>query len=201
MYAVRGSTAATRGCIAQRSHSVPAMLTSRWRGGKMSQDHSNSTSTGPSTLPVVAIGASAGGLEQIRVLLADMPADTGAAFVVLQHLDPSRSSQLAELLERSTEVPVVEIEDGMTLDADRVHVIPPGHDVTIEDGHLRLTRSKGRETAPRVIDAFFRELASVWQHNAVGIILSGTGSDGTLGLKAIRAAGGLIPGQHPDTAG
>src|SRR5699024_7531030 len=124
----------------------------------------------------------------------------GAAFVLLQHLDPSRSSQLAELLERSTEVPVVEIEDGMTLDADRVHVIPPGHDVTIEDGHLRLTRSKGRETAPRVIDAFFRELASVWQHNAVGIILSGTGSDGTLGLKAIRAAGGLILVQNPDTA-
>ncbi len=150
--------------------------------------------------PVVAIGASAGGLEQIKLLLRDMPPDTGAAFVVLQHLAPHHKSQLAELLDHSSALPVVEIEDRMALEADRVHVIPAGYSLGIKDNRLHLSPAQGHEEAPRLIDDFFRELADARGSRTVGIILSGTGSDGTLGLKAIRAGGGLTLVQNPDTA-
>ncbi len=152
------------------------------------------------SIPVVAIGASAGGLEQITLLLREMPLDTGAAFVVIQHLDPNHESQLTDLIGSASQLPVVAIEDRMPLIADRVHVIPPGHSLSIDNGVLRIEPAKAREAAPTLIDRFFRDLASVRGQRAVGIVLSGTGSDGARGLKAIRTAGGLAIAQSPDTA-
>ncbi|AWN16616.1 chemotaxis protein CheB [Salinisphaera sp. LB1] len=157
--------------------------------------------TGTNThVPVVAIGASAGGLEQVSALLAHMPAETGAAFVVVQHLAPSHVSQLPELLARATTLPVVTIEDNMALQADRVYVMPAGHDLGIEDDLLKLHRSVSHETVPTVIDRFFRKLAEARGSEAIGIILSGSGSDGALGIKAIKASGGLTMAQNPDNA-
>src|SRR5699024_3158326 len=153
------------------------------------------------TVPVVAIGASAGGLEQIKVLLRHMPTDTGAAFVVIQHLDPNRESHLAEPLGKAGALPAITIEDRMPAQADRLHILPPGHRLGIDDhGMLRLTARQAREAKPTLIDHFFRELATALGRRAVGIVLSGNGSDGTLGLKAIRSAGGLAIAQHPDNA-
>lgn len=153
------------------------------------------------TVPVIAIGASAGGLEQIKLLLKHMPADTGAAFVVIQHLDPNHESHLAELLAKAGDLPAVTIEDRMPAQADRVHILPPGHRLGIDDrGVLRLTARSGREATPTLIDHFFRELAAALGRRAVGIVLSGNGNDGALGLKAIRSADGLAIAQHPDNA-
>src|SRR5699024_10155376 len=147
-------------------------------------------------------GASAGGLEQIKLLLKDMPTDTGAAFVVIQHLDPHHETHLGELLARAgVELPAVTIDDHMALAANQVHVLPAGQRLGMDDdGRLRLTAGTARETKPTLIDHFFRDLASVRGRRAVGIVLSGSGSDGALGLKAIRGAGGLAMAQHPDDA-
>lgn len=150
-------------------------------------------------LPVVAIGASAGGLKQIAALLGALPEQTGAAFVVLQHLSSERVSQLPELLARSTSLPVVTIEHGMTLAADRVHVLPENSALGIDGDRLQLL-PKNEDPSPTVIDRFLRALADARGASAVGIILSGSGHDGALGLKAIKQAGGLTLVQDPDEA-
>ncbi|MDN5938272.1 MAG: PAS domain-containing protein [Salinisphaera sp.] len=152
-------------------------------------------------IPVVAIGASAGGLEQIKLLLKNMPTDTGAAFVVIQHLDPQHQSHLTELLAQAGELPAVTVEDGMPAQANHVHILPPGYRLGIDgNGVFYLTTSQGREARPTLIDSFLRDLAAARGRRAVGIVLSGSGSDGALGLKAIRSAGGLAMAQHPDHA-
>src|SRR5690625_735545 len=157
--------------------------------------------TPKSTVPIVAIGASAGGLEQIKLLLSQMPLDTGAAFVVVQHLDPHHESHLTELLDQTSDLPGITIEDQMSVQADRIHTLPPGYRLGIDsDGVFHLTASHSRETTPTLIDFFFRELAAELGPRAIGIILSGSGSDGALGLKAIRGSGGLAMAQNPDDA-
>lgn len=164
-------------------------------------DTPNGAETSAPTIPVVAIGASAGGLEQIKLLLKRMPTDTGAAFVVIQHLDPNHQSQLTELLEQVCTLPTVTIEDQMALVADRVHILPAGYRLGMDDtGVLRLNARQEREAQPTLIDGFFRDLATARGRRAVGVVLSGTGSDGALGLKAIRSGGGLAIAQHPDSA-
>lgn len=151
--------------------------------------------------PVVAIGASAGGLSQIRQLLTEMPADTGAAFVVIQHLPPDYRSQLAELLAPDCPLPAITIEDGMQVQADRIHVLPSGYQLGIDDqGRLQLTDDRQHNASPTVIDRFFRDLAMTRGRRAIGIVLSGNGNDGALGLKAIRSEGGLAIAQNPDSA-
>jgi two-component system CheB/CheR fusion protein len=139
---------------------------------------------------VVGFGASAGGLEAFTEVLTHLPAKTGMALVLVQHLDPKHASVLTSLLARSTSMPVLEIRDGMPVEPNHVYVIPPNANLSISGGHLQLTpRAGSGHQMP--IDQFFRSLAEAEGSKAIGVILSGTASDGTLGLKAIKAEGGI----------
>lgn len=140
---------------------------------------------------IVAIGASAGGLKAVSSLLVEIPANTGMAFVVIQHLDPTHESQLTALLARTSPLPVQDAIDGVTLLPNTVYVITPNTAVGIADGILRIT-PRGSGPGPHLtIDACLRSLAADRNGSAIGVILSGTGTDGTLGLAAIKAAGGI----------
>jgi two-component system CheB/CheR fusion protein len=150
--------------------------------------------------PVAGIGASAGGLDAFRKFFAAMPPDSGIAFVLVPHLDPARESLLAELLARHTALPVVEAQDGTPVEANRVYVLPPNKYMTIRGGALRLTGPVERHAAQTSIDLFLRSLADDQQERSICIILSGTGSHGALGLKAVKAAGGMAVVQDPATA-
>jgi two-component system CheB/CheR fusion protein len=149
--------------------------------------------------PVVAIGASAGGLEAFTDLLRRLPpaADPGMAFVFIQHLSPDHDSMLAQLLSRETTMPVTQVVDGTVLAPNQVYVIPPNAAMTISGDGLVL---RPRETAATVIDAFLRSLAESRQGAAIGVILSGTGSDGALGVQAIAEEGGVVFAQDPASA-
>jgi len=141
--------------------------------------------------PVVGIGASAGGLEAFTQLLQAMPADTGMAFVLVQHLAPTRASMLSEILARATAMPVLEVHDALAVAANHVYVIPPGQDMIISRGVLQLFPRNAGAGQHRPIDSFFTSLAADQGHQAIGVVLSGTASDGTLGLEEIKAAGGI----------
>ncbi len=147
----------------------------------------------PSSLtsfPVVGVGASAGGLEAFTQLLKALPADTGMAFVLVQHLAPSHPSALAEILSRATKMPVLEVRDEPTVEPNHVYVIPPDRSMIIVGGVLQLLPREGRG-AHHPVDQFFRTLATEQRHRAIGVVLSGTGTDGTIGLKDIKAEGGI----------
>jgi two-component system, chemotaxis family, CheB/CheR fusion protein len=141
--------------------------------------------------PVVGIGASAGGLDPLAQLLRALPVDTGMAFVLIQHLDPSHASMLAEILSRATVMPVTEVSDQMPVRPNHVYVIPPGVTMGIERGTLRLTPRREVQGQHRPIDHFLRALAQDRGHRAIGVILSGSATDGTLGLEAIKAESGI----------
>lgn len=140
--------------------------------------------------PVVGVGASAGGLEAFTQLLSALPADTGMAYVLVQHLAPTHASALAEILSRATEMPVMEVHDEPTVQPNQVYVIPPGRNIVIARGALQLLPREGRGQV-RAVDQFFRSLAEDSRHRAIGVVLSGTATDGTLGLEAIKAEGGI----------
>ena len=150
--------------------------------------------------PVVAIGASAGGLEAFTQLIRTLPNDTGMSFVLIQHLDPTHHSILAELLAKAASMPVVEAKNGVELEPNRVYVIPPNVQMGILQGHLQLTPRKEDHGVHLPIDFFMRSLAEERKSKAVGVILSGTGSDGTLGLAAIKAEGGITFAQASKSA-
>ncbi len=150
--------------------------------------------------PVAGIGASAGGLDAFKKLLASMPPDSGIAFVLVPHLDPAHESLMVELLARHTTMPVVEVTDDMPVVANHVYIIPPNKYMTIHGGVLRLTGPVERRTSQTAIDLFLRSLAEDQQERSICIILSGTGSHGTLGLKDVKAAGGMAMVQDPATA-
>ncbi|MEM0984152.1 MAG: chemotaxis protein CheB [Planctomycetota bacterium] len=140
---------------------------------------------------VIAIGASAGGLEPLQAFFKALPDDTGHAYVVIQHLSPDYPSLMDELLSRHTQMPVRRVEDGMLIEADTVYVIPPKTHMHIEDGHLRLTeQSRKRDTPPMPIDVFFESLAEQYGERGSAVVLSGTGSDGSRGIPKVREAGG-----------
>ena len=147
--------------------------------------------------PIVGIGASAGGLDPIRKLLENLPVDTGMAFIVIQHLAAGQESMLPEILSRSTKMMVQQVEDGVQVEQNHVYVISPGKTMTLKNGQLRLV-PKGLTLKP--INDFMISLASEKKTLAIGIVLSGTGNDGTEGLKAIRAEGGITFAQDPETA-
>ncbi|HEX9302399.1 MAG TPA: chemotaxis protein CheB [Casimicrobiaceae bacterium] len=150
--------------------------------------------------PVVAIGASAGGLEAISQLLQAVPGDTGMAFVFVQHLDPTRESKLESILARTTPMPVHEAAHGMAVEPNSIYVIPRNTTMTIKEGVLQL-RPRGDAPGPHLpVDSFLRSLAEDRQSAAIGVILSGTGSDGTLGLEDIKAAGGITLAQGEESA-
>lgn len=151
-------------------------------------------------VPVAGIGASAGGLEVFKRLLGDLPGDTGFAIVFVQHLDPNHRSMLAEILARATAMPVSEAAGGMALEADHVYVIPANVDLTIASGALKLTPRTQSPGSHMPIDRFLRSLAEACGSSAIGVILSGTGSDGSAGVEAIKAAGGVTFAQDPVTA-
>src|ERR1051326_4992659 len=151
-------------------------------------------------LSVVGVGASAGGLEAFEQLLRALPSDTGMAFCLVQHLAPRHESILSELLGKATNMPVVEVTQGMRVQANHVYVIPPNADMSIADGELHLTPMSPDRALRMPIDSFFRSLAETYQSRAVGVILSGTASDGTLGLQAIKAMGGVTFAQDDESA-
>jgi len=149
---------------------------------------------------VVGIGASAGGLEAFELLLTAIPEDTGMAFVLIQHLAPKHESILSELLSKATRMPVVEVSEGTAVEPNRVYVIPPNADMSITDGVLHLSPLSIDRSRRMPIDMFFRSLAEDQQGRAIGIVLSGTASDGTLGIQAIKAAGGVTFAQDDASA-
>lgn len=151
------------------------------------------------SFPIVGIGASAGGLEAFTQLLGHLPRKSGMAFVLVQHLAPRHESALTELLSRATQIPVTEVKDGMAVEPDRVYVIPPNVNMGILNGHLHLmARTPSQHHLP--IDFFLRSLAEERGNKAIGVILSGTASDGTMGMKAIKAEGGITFAQDSASA-
>jgi two-component system, chemotaxis family, CheB/CheR fusion protein len=149
---------------------------------------------------VVGMGASAGGLDAFKKFLAAMPSDSGLAFVLVPHLDPTHESLMVTLLAKHTAMPVAEALEGVLVEADHVYVLPPNKYMTISEGVLHLTGPVERRGLQTSIDFFLRSLADDQQERAICVILSGTGSHGTLGLKAVKAAGGMALVQDPATA-
>jgi two-component system CheB/CheR fusion protein len=154
----------------------------------------------PGSFPIVGIGASAGGLEAFRRLLGALPTDTGMAYVLVQHLDPRHQSILAELLSEATPMEVSEVKGDVRVEPNRVYVIPPSKDMVLASGMLKLVPRSSKGAAHMPIDSFLKTLAGVQGSQAVGVILSGMGSDGTVGLQAIEAEGGIAFAQEPASA-
>jgi two-component system CheB/CheR fusion protein len=151
--------------------------------------------------PIVGIGASAGGLEAFTQLLQALPSNTGMAFVLIQHLDPTHTSLLAEALSKATQMPVRQAEDGERVEANHVYVIAPNTELGILRGRLTLLpRHSEARKLHLPVDFFFRALAADCGSQAIGVILSGTASDGTEGLKAIKAENGITLAQDPRSA-
>jgi two-component system CheB/CheR fusion protein len=152
------------------------------------------------TMRVVGVGASAGGLEALEQFFAHMPPDTGLAFVVVQHLAPDFKSLMDELLRRHTSMPIHVAGNGQALAPNTLFLIPPRADMIVSGGHLMLSERDTSKGLNLPIDLFFRSLATEFGARAVGIVLSGTGSDGSRGVVAIREAGGTVLCQSPETA-
>jgi len=161
---------------------------------------SNETVPESAPFPIVGVGASAGGLGALQQFLSHVPPASGLAIVIVQHLDPDREGMLVELLQRHSAVPVVQASDQMVVQPDHVYVIPPGRDLSILNGTLQLMEPPEPRGLRLPIDTFFKSLAQDRQQRAIGVILSGMGSDGTLGLRAIRQAAGACFVQTPATA-
>ena len=149
---------------------------------------------------IVGIGASAGGLEALETFLTHLSADSGMAFVLVQHLDPSHPSLMPELLARHTQMPVHAAQDGMPVEPNCLYIMPPNVTLTIERGVLQVRSPIEHATVRTHIDTFLRSLAEDQGDHAIGVILSGAGSDGTLGLKAIKEHGGITVVQSPSSA-
>jgi two-component system CheB/CheR fusion protein len=152
------------------------------------------------SFPIVGIGASAGGLEAVSELIAELPAATGMAFLLVQHLDPRHQSFLTEILAKKAAVAVETAADGTTMKPDHLYVIPPNATMTIADGVLRLRPRESGERPHMPVNILFRSLAEQHSHRAVALVLSGTNSDGAQGLEEIKAAGGITMAQEPASA-
>jgi two-component system CheB/CheR fusion protein len=152
------------------------------------------------SFPVVGIGASAGGLEALSLLLGALPGNAGMAYIVVQHLAANHDSMLPELLGGATNLPVVQVTEGIKIVPDKVFVIPPNTQMGILDGMLHLLPRPGDKTQHMPIDFFLRSLADYAKSRAIGVILSGTASDGSLGLREIKGVGGIAMVQEPKSA-
>ena len=151
-------------------------------------------------LGIVGIGASAGGLEALELFLRNVPERSGLAFVVVQHLDPTHQDMLVELLQRVTSMPVLQAADGLRVARDHVYVLPPNKDLSLLRGTLHLLPPVAPRGLRLPIDFFFRSLAADARWRGLGVLLSGMGSDGTLGLRAIKEQGGAVFVQSPESA-
>lgn len=150
--------------------------------------------------PVVGIGASAGGLKALMTFFEHMPSDCGMAFVVIMHLSPKHESSADKILQNVTRMPVLQVNQPVPIERNTIYVIPPAMDLLMNDGYLRLqkpTRERGAQVA---IDLFFRALADVHHTHAIGIVLSGSGADGSVGLARIKEQGGVTLAQTPEDA-
>ena len=155
----------------------------------------------PEPFPIVGLGASAGGLDALRAFFTEVPADSGMAYVVVVHLSPKQPSMMAELLQKVTSIPVSAITDGHLIEPDHIYVVPPDNDVAVGQGRLLLLDGRADQHSRLPIDRFLRSLAQDQGPEAVAVILSGTGTDGTLGVKEIKARDGLVIAQSEDSAG
>ncbi len=163
-------------------------------------DSANLDENDGGAFPIVGIGMSAGGLEVATAFLKAMPADSGMGFVIVQHLEPTRKSLLAELLGKHTTMPVIEIEDGMAVEPDHVYVIVPAQTLLIEGGILRLIEPAEARGLRHPIDHFFTALARDRKTGAIAVVLSGAGSNGSAGIQDIKLSGGMCIAQSPETA-
>ncbi|MBF0355273.1 MAG: response regulator [Alphaproteobacteria bacterium] len=153
------------------------------------------------SFPVVGIGASAGGLEACNKLVASLPANSGMAFILVQHLDPTHESMMVDLLSGHTSMPVLQASDGLLLERDHFYVIPPGRYLTVDQGALCLSQPEPRQGARLPFDYLLLSLAKECGRRAICVILSGTGGDGSIGLKAVKENSGFVIVQSPDEAG
>lgn len=188
----------------QTRRQTPSTASSRSGPGKTGKlvpsrrvEEARKPSSPEEPFPVVGIGASAGGLNALRKLFAKLPHDSGIAYVIVAHLSPEHPSHLPELLQSASAMPVRAVVRTTPLERDHVYVIPPNANLDAIDTHLRLSELEERRRERAPIDHFFRTLAEHHQHRAIGVILSGTGSDGTLGLRRIKELGGLTLVQDP----
>ncbi len=149
---------------------------------------------------IVGIGGSAGGLEAFERFFAGIPPDTGMAFVVVQHLDPTHESLMPELLQRSITMPVRQVKDGVTVEQNHIYIIPPNTDLSISDGRLHLSEPSESHGHRLPIDSFFQSLAAECGDKSIAVIVSGMGTDGTLGLRAIKEVSGVVLVENPDSA-
>jgi two-component system CheB/CheR fusion protein len=152
------------------------------------------------SFPIVGIGASAGGLDAFRKMLREIPEDSGMAYVIVQHLSPDYDSNLTEILQQVSKVPITEIIHDVDLRPNHVYVIPESNNVIAADGKLKLSKHTRGVKSNNIIDVFFGSLSEVYGTFAIGIVLSGTAFDGTIGLKKIREAGGVTIVQNPESA-
>ncbi|HXC37094.1 MAG TPA: chemotaxis protein CheB, partial [Candidatus Acidoferrales bacterium] len=153
-----------------------------------------------SSFPIVGVGASAGGLEALTALLKELPTDTGMTFLLVQHLDPKHESKLTDLLAKATGMKVTEAREGMTMCANCVFVIPPNKSMALVHGVLKLTPRDEARVPHLAVDILFKSLAEELKSRAIGVVLSGTGSDGSQGLAEIKAAGGITFAQDEASA-
>ena len=193
--------------MATKKLSSAATVTTDQAAEKMAKNIANQTSADADSagkdatnFPIIGIGASAGGLEAFEQFFSHVAENCGMAFVLVQHLDPNHNSMLGEILQRSTRLPICEAEDQMQVLPNNVYVIPPNRDMAIFNGKLQLNIPIEPRSQRLPIDTFMRSLADERGESAIGIILSGTGTDGTLGLRAILGAGGISLVQSPETA-
>ena len=150
---------------------------------------------------VVGIGASAGGLDACRKLVGAMPAASGLAYILVQHLDPTHESMMVDLLAGHTALVVRQATDGMPIEREHLYVIPPGTYLSVGDGSLHLSPPQARHGARLPFDFLLRSMAGDYADRAICVILSGTGADGSLGLRAIQEGHGFVIVQDPDEAG
>jgi two-component system, chemotaxis family, CheB/CheR fusion protein len=150
--------------------------------------------------PIVALGSSAGGLEALENFFKNVPADPEMSFVIITHLDPQHPSFLAEIISKTTTMKVFQAENDMVVQKNKVYVIPPGMEMAITDGALRLFHRESGHEPSLTVDHFLRSLADDRKESAIAVILSGNGSDGTLGIRAIHANLGMVMVQSPETA-
>ncbi|HZD43329.1 MAG TPA: chemotaxis protein CheB, partial [Methanomicrobiales archaeon] len=149
---------------------------------------------------ITGIGASAGGLEALEEFFRNTPADPGIGFVIVTHMDPKHKSLLPEILQRYTKMPVSQAESGMSVQPNSVYITPPNTYISISKGTLSLEEPAKMQGIRMPIDFFFRQLAADWDSRAIGIILSGMGHDGVLGLRALRERMGTVMAQDPASA-
>jgi len=176
------------------------MTARRHHRGATGTPQPSSSAQARSSFPIVGIGASAGGLEAFTALFKALPPDLGVAYLLVPHLDPQRESAIAQIVARTTAMPVAQIEDRMTVEPDHVYVIPPNCDLALSGLRCRISDRDQTRSVNATIDIFFRSLAAQQGSNAIGIVLSGTASDGTLGLTAIKGEGGITFAQDTRSA-